>query len=186
MSGIISAADATTIPKTPMPEDSEAVKATYEIKDGWGVLTERFNWGATSRPDKVYYELWQEGQPMPDYIEMPMWRHGFYCGSKIRESNIDNVCTHIFAADRIHVKLWNCSDPAEDVYYDFCVWYYTFAEEYAEEVLEILMKDIRLLERIHDLLRAEVALRAEKPLKEVTVAKLQNIVEEVLEKRLPR
>ena len=86
--GEIAAKDAVTIDKTPFTANPPTVDAVYDIRDDWYVLTERFNWGDTSRPNKVYYELWND----PGELELPEWNVGFYCGSKIRESNIDNVC----------------------------------------------------------------------------------------------
>ena len=86
--GEIAAKDAVTIDKTPFTAVAPAVDAVYDIRDDWYVLTERFNFGDTSRPNKVYYELWND----PGELELPEWNVGFYCGSKIRESNIDNVC----------------------------------------------------------------------------------------------
>jgi len=116
-----------------MPTKAPA-EAVFHVKKGWRVLTERFNWGGTEIPDKAYYELWYD--------------KGFYCGSKIRQSNLENVCTHIFAANFIIVKMWNCSDPAQDVYFDFTVWYYTYQEQFHDKVMAILLKRDRLLEKI--------------------------------------
>jgi len=145
--GSIPSAKATTIFSTPMPVNSEAVKTVYEIakRPDWGVLTERFNWGETSRPGKVYYELWSWGKPFG--IPTP-YGEGFYSGSKIKASQIDNISPHIFAANSIEVKLWNCSSPAEAVYYEFTVWYYTYLLERHEKVMEILLKTPNTLEAI--------------------------------------
>ena len=143
LSGTIPAAEAVDIVSTPMPRAvPPSVEAIYHIEPGFVVLTERFNWGETTRPDKVYYELWQYGGGR--YFKTP-YAEGFYCGSKIRGSNVDNVCTHIFAGERIHVRLWNCSSPAEDVYYDFTVWYFTYPGGLHGEVLEILLRETNLL-----------------------------------------
>lgn len=146
LSGSIPLVEAVEIVSTPMPASvPPSVDAIYSIEPGFIVLTERFNWGDTSKPEKVYYELWQYGGGK--YIKTP-YPEGFYCGSKIRTSNIDNVCTHICAGERIHVKLWNCSSPAEDVDYDFTVWYFTYAAGRHDDVLDILLRERRLLEAI--------------------------------------
>ena len=143
----IPAADAATITETPSRKPP-AVKAIYYVKKGWGVLTERFNWGGTHRPNKVYYELHQWGKPLlPE--PMPLYTEGFYCGGTVRESNVDNVCTHIYAAERIEVQLWNATgaSPA-DVYIDFTVWFYAFQLDYTDKVLAILFKKDKLLEQV--------------------------------------
>jgi len=118
--GEIPKEDAVKITSIPMTEPP-AVETVYGVKEGWVILTERYNWGSTSRPNKVYYELWNEPAGILKKIPMTMENVGFYCGAKIRESNIENRCTHLLCAGKIHLKLWNCSDPPEDVVYDFCV-----------------------------------------------------------------
>jgi len=55
--------------------------------DKWGIIIERFNWGRTSRPDKVYYEIWNYGK-----LVMPQEQEGFHCCGKIGSSDIDNRC----------------------------------------------------------------------------------------------
>ena len=147
LAGTIPAAEAVEITETPSVKPP-AVEAVYHIIPHWLVVTERFNWGETSRPDKVYYELWQYGKIIPTAYE-----EGFYCGSMIRGSNVDNVCTHIFAAERIHVKLWNATglSPA-DVYYDFTVWYYTYMEMHHDKVMEIFLKTPDTLQKILEVL----------------------------------
>lgn len=146
--GTIDSADATTITKTPM-DVAPAVETIYDIRDDWRVITERFNWGETSRPNKVYYELWND----PGELKTIAENMGFYCGSKIREANIDNICTHILSGGKIHVKLWNCSSPAQDVDYDFTVWYYTYMKENHEEVMKILLRTPNTLQAILDVLK---------------------------------
>jgi len=55
--------------------------------DKWGIIIERFNWGKTSRPDKVYYEIWNYGK-----LVMPQEQEGFHCCGKIGTSDEDNRC----------------------------------------------------------------------------------------------
>ena len=119
---------------------TDPVIARASVDAGWKILTERFNWGGTDIPDKVYYELWYE--------------KGFYCGSNIRQSNLENRCTHLFAASFIDVKLWNVSSPSVPVYFDFSVWYYTYMTKYEENVMDILFKTPKLLENILEELKA--------------------------------
>jgi len=161
ISGEISSEDAGPITQQPMPRGSEDVKAHYPLLEEWAMLTERFNWGGTSRPNKVYYELWSEG--LPEDLETEI-KHdvadklsGYYCGAKITDSNVENRSTHIVASESVDVKLWNCSDPAEDVNWDFTVWYYMFRKEYFDEVLAVLRRRSKLLQQTVNLLRAEIA-----------------------------
>jgi hypothetical protein len=143
LSGVIPASEAVEITETPSLKPP-AVEAVYHIEPGWVVLTERFNWGETSRPDKVYYELWQYGK-----VFKTAYPEGFYCGGFVRGSNVENVCTHIFASERIHVKLWNATGRRpEDVYFDFTVWYYTYRVEFHERVMEIITRTWTLLEEL--------------------------------------
>lgn len=102
-----------------------------KVKEGWGAVIERFNWGASSRPNKLYYEIWNYGMLTPE-----MMQEGYHCGSFITEANVDNTCTHPAASNRLDVKLWNCSDPAQDVYYEFAGWFYKFDMQYLDSVVE--------------------------------------------------
>jgi len=177
--GEIDKTDAVKITATPEVATDPAVTAVYHIKRDWAVLTERFNWGSTSIPNKVYYELWAH----PGLLVRPAWNVGFYCGSKIRESNIDNRCTHIFAGEKIEIKLWNCSDPAIDVTYDFTVWYFTYLIKYHDKVMAILLRTPDLLERVRDLLEARMAIETGRPIAEIKAKTVEEIVEEELAKR---
>jgi hypothetical protein len=84
---------------------SKATTVSLTVADTEKIVTERYNWGATSLSDKVYYEL--------------HWERGVYCGSSIHESNLDNICTHLVVASFINILLWNISSPAQDVHVDF-------------------------------------------------------------------
>jgi len=90
ISGEISSEDAGPITQQPMPRGSEDVKAHYPLLEEWDMLTERFNWGGTSRPNKVYYELWSEGLPEDLEAEVKHDVAGklsdYYCGAKITDS----------------------------------------------------------------------------------------------------
>jgi len=149
--GEIPAEDATPITSIPMTKPP-AVEAVYHIKPGWLVVTERYNWGETSRPNKVYYEIWNDPGP----LEVISENQGFYCGGKIRESNIDNRSTHILSGGKVHIKLWNCSDPPEDVVYSFTVWYYAYLAKYHDKVLKTFRRVPDALDRIIELLERRV------------------------------
>jgi outer membrane protein assembly factor BamE (lipoprotein component of BamABCDE complex) len=73
------------------------------------------------------------------------------------------------------VKLWNCSSPAVDVYFDFTVWYYVYEFAYHEQVMAILQKQPTLLENIQNLLTASIAQQAGKLPPERLVAILENV-----------
>jgi len=152
--GEISKEDAVKITSIPMTEPP-AVEAVYGVKEGWVVLTERYNFGSSSRPNKVYYEIWNEPGEIRKKIPMTIENIGFYCGAKIRESNIENRCTHILCGGEIHVKFWNCSDPPEDVVYDFACWYYTYRIRYHDEVMRVMRRTPMAIEEIAAILRKE-------------------------------
>lgn len=150
----IPASEAVVIsPPYPFFKSRPAVEAVYEIRYSYVVFTERYNFGDTSRPDKVYYELHQFGWPFPKGMSVPEYREGYYCGNRINLSNLENHCTHIFSGRDIHIKLWNATGNApEDVYFDISVWYYAFHKKYVEKVYDILFKQWDLTQRIIDLL----------------------------------
>jgi len=81
------------------------------------------------------------------------------------------------ASKSVDVKLWNCSDPAEDVDYDFTVWYYMFRNEYFDEVLAVLRRKSRLLQQTVNLLRAEVAEKEGIPYGEVKPSQAEKLSE---------
>jgi len=181
ISGEIPASESTDITERPMPRGSESVRAHYPLMEDWGMLTERFNWGGTSRPDKVYYELWSKGMPEELEVASPVYGEltDFYCGAKIRDSNVENRSTHIVASESVDVKLWNCSDPAEDVDWDFTVWYYMYHLDYFDEVLEILRKRDRLLENIRELLQIKCLEEAQEIEMEELSPKTREALEEI-------
>jgi len=149
LSGTIPASEAVNITETPSLKPP-SVSAVYSIKPGWAILSERLNWGQTSRPDKVYYELWQYGKPIPTpYAE------GFYCGNYVKGSNLDDVNVHLYASEKIIVKLWNATGASpEDVYYDLTIWYYTYDLTYQKEVMAILDRTPSLLSEILEAIKA--------------------------------
>lgn len=111
------------------------------VETGYRIFTERFDWGGTDVPNKVYYELWYD--------------KGYYCGANVRESNIKNRSTHLFAAEFIDIKLWNITDPSADVYVDFTVWYYTYLAKHEDKVRAVLLKTPTLLTEIVKLLKTQ-------------------------------
>lgn len=103
---------------------------TVGIPSGWAVIIERFNWGGTSRPDEVYYEIHNWGATVS-----PQAQEGFHCGGPIGQADVDNRSTHPSASERLDLKVWNCTGGAPvDVWYEFAVWYYMFDLKYLGEI----------------------------------------------------
>jgi len=155
LSGEIPASEAVEITQTPMPVSSASVNAQYGVRVGWAVLTERYDWGDTSRPDQVYYELWNTGVPegLKPKKKVARFLSGYYIGGKIKAADRDNRCTHITASETVTVKLWNCSDPPKDVWYELAVWFYTFPQEYLLDVLGIYRHNVRRNDLLENILR---------------------------------
>jgi len=155
MSGEIPASEAVEITQTPMPINSESVTNQYGIRVGWAILTQRYNWGDTSRPDRVYYELWNTGIPegLQPKKKVARFLSGYYIGGKIKSADRDNWCTHMIASETVTVKLWNCSDPPKDVWYDFALWFYTFPQEYLMDVLGIYRHHTKRNELLEGILK---------------------------------
>lgn len=122
---------APTAPSTVTPH----VEITLTAPNDMVFLTERFNWGRSdgtgyagaASTDSLFYELHMAGRPtgrdgkvLLDFFGQEV---GYYCSAVIRPSCIDNVCTHILAAQTITLKLWNITSPAAAAAYDFTVWY---------------------------------------------------------------
>lgn len=110
--------------------------AIHEIplEPGYACIIERFNFGDTSRPDKVYYEIHNWGR-----VVTPQAQEGWHCGGTIGEANIDNRSTHPSAAERLELRVWNCTADAgaEDVWYEFAAWFYIFELVHLPEILSL-------------------------------------------------
>lgn len=117
--------------------------------DKWGLIIERFNWGETSRPDKVYYEIWNYG-----VLVKPQEQEGFHCCGKIGFADVDNRSTHPTAVEKLVLKLWNCSSPAEDVWVEFAIWYYLFPLDNLEKIAA-LNADLNTVKMVESLNRVE-------------------------------
>lgn len=129
-----------------------APAATHEIPldPGYACIIERFNWGDTSAPDKVYYEIHNWGK-----VVVPQMQEGFHCGGSIGRADTDNRSTHPTASEHLELKIWNCTaDLAvpEDVYYEFAVWYYLFELVYLPEIMSLSFD--ALFDRQNDMLEA--------------------------------
>lgn len=113
-----------------------APAAAHEIplEPGYACIIERFNWGDTSAPDKVYYEIHNWGR-----VVVPQMQEGFHCGGSIGRADTDNRSTHPTASEHLELKMWNCTLDvgAEDVYYEFAVWFYVFELVYLPEILSL-------------------------------------------------
>lgn len=138
------------------------------LEPGYASIIERFNWGETSSPDKVYYEIHNWGK-----IVAPLQQEGFHCGGSIGEANRDNRSTHPTASERLELRVWNCTGdlaPTEDVWYEFAVWYYIFELIYLPEILSLSYDALfdrqnKLLEGIlHQLVELNTLLQQGAPL----------------------
>jgi len=117
----------------PYTKAAPAGEHIINIKKGWGMIIELFDWGDTSRPDKVYYEIWHEGP-----LVIPQAVEGFHCGAFIGEANLENVSTHPVMANRLILKVWNATGASpEDVWYEFRTAYYTFNRRFYYEVYNL-------------------------------------------------
>lgn len=129
----------------PLAPESKAVIVHVPVKPRERIISERFNWGGTSISGKVTYEL--------------RYEQGVYCRGTIRQSNTDNICTHLYLAQFVEVVLWNITSPAADVFVDFSCWYYTFPEANEPEIRKMFFERDRLLTEINQKLEALIRLQ---------------------------
>jgi len=116
---------------TPHAKNSLPLRPYRGIEE-WGAVVERFSWGQTSAPDLVYYEIWTYGKVIPSFTE------GYQCGAKIGATNIDDNRSHPVAAEKLELRVWNCSQPyPRNVWVEFAVWLYRFPMENLQTLLEI-------------------------------------------------
>ncbi len=162
----IPAEEAETI-EGPFPyfKSEPAVQVTFTATWNWSIMLGSFNWGDTSRPGKVYYEIHIFGDPY-DELDLPVpvapvFREGFFNNAFVLRSNIENPAPHIFVDDRIEFKIWNAtgSDP-EDVYVECTFWYFAIRNEYLEKVYEPYVRDTKLLSDQVKLTKAHLGLAA--------------------------
>lgn len=109
----------------------------WDIPSQWGLIVERFNWGETSIPDKLYYEIWNWG-----VFLRPQEQEGYHCGGKVGYADRDNRSTHPAASKKLQVRFWNCSSPAEDIWVEFCMWYYTFPLANLDKILDMSFESL--------------------------------------------
>jgi len=127
--------------KTPHATDYLELRPHMGIEK-WGCVVERFNWGYTSVPDLVYYEIWNYGRVVPSLTE------GFHCCGKIGLANQDNRSTHPVAGEKLELKVWNCSgDAPRDVWVEFSAWLYWFPLDNLPVLFEI--SDISLMQEMN-------------------------------------
>lgn len=110
---------------------------TLPVPKNWGMVIERFNWGETSRPNKLYYEIWNWGT-----VISPQQQEGFHCGSMILDANLDNRSTHPVASNKCEVRLWNCSSPAVDVWYEVAIWFYKFPMVHLDKIMAMSLYEL--------------------------------------------
>lgn len=176
----------TIIPPAPYFITTPAFETVFTLRTSYLIITESYNWGSTSRPNKVYYEIHQRGWPFPAAISRmsaPEYREGFFCGSHIKECDLENQ-THLFCGEDFSLKLWNATGDKklfavpEDVHVEFAIWFYTFHKKYFNDVFGILTRTWNLLQTIIDLTRKSIAFDAG----ELPSSELEEIIEKAKEK----
>ncbi len=155
----------TIVPPYPYFLTPAAVEARYSLRTNYLVITSSYNWGNTSRPNKVYYEIHQFGWPFPAGISRmaaPEYKEGFLCGTHIKECDIDNQ-SHLFCAEDFRVLLWNATgEEPEDIYVEFAIWFYTYHKKYFHEVFNILTRNWNLMQTLIGLMRRNIMFQAGK------------------------
>lgn len=148
---------------TPIHNIPPAVQIRYEIREDYIGIMDKFDFGDTSRPAKVYIEWYIGGHPYPAGVTQmfaPEFSSGYKGGTYITKSASESLLPYI-TGEFATFKFWNTTGIApEDVYFEATIFYYTFQRKYYKEVYNILMRDWVLLQEILNLLRLQIALTA--------------------------
>lgn len=160
---------------TPIHIFPPAVQITYNIREDYIGIMDKFDFGDTSRPAKVYIEWYIGGWPYPAGITRmfaPEFRPGYKGGTYITKSASTSLLPYI-TGDFATFKFWNTTGVApEDVYFEATIFYYTFQRKYYKEVYSIMMRDWVLLQEIINLLRLHIALDTSPDLGKLVAEKL--------------
>lgn len=140
--------DAVTI-EGPFPIFSSipSIEVTFSPTWNWAILLNSFDFGDSSRPGKIYYEIYVKGNPydeltLPAPIA-PVYRDGFFLNAFILVSNLQNNATNIFVNKELTFKIWNATGGAdpEDVYLETTFHYLAIPFEYLESVYTPYTRD---------------------------------------------
>lgn len=150
---------------TPIHTVVPAVDLKFYIKEQYIGILDKLCAGDTSRPGKIYLEFYIGGYPYPTgatSLFAPAFQLGYKSGAYIRLSCNTSENPYIIS-DYAQFKFWNTTgDAPENVYFESCLWYYTFQKKYYKEVYDILMRDWVLSQKIISLLEALIAQNAGK------------------------
>lgn len=139
--------DAVTI-EGPFPIFSSipSIEVTFSPTWNWAILLNSFDFGDSSRPGKIYYEIYVKGNPydeltLPAPIA-PIYRDGFFLNAFILVSNLQNNATNIFVNKELTFKVWNSTGASpEDVYLETTFHYFAIPFEYLESVYTPYTRD---------------------------------------------
>ena len=156
--------DAVTI-EGPYPIYSSvpSVEVTFSPTWNWSILLSSFDFGDSSRPGKIYYEIHIKGNPYEELTlpapAAPVYRNGFYQNAFILVSNLQNDATSIFVNDELTFKMWNSSgaDP-EDVYLETTFQYFAIPFEWMQSIYTPLVRDSATLNDIVVLGQTQLAM----------------------------
>jgi hypothetical protein len=157
--------DAVTI-EGPYPIFSSipSVEITFKPSWNWAILLNSFDFGDSSRPGKIYYEIYIKGNPYNELTlpapAAPVYRDGFYLSSFILVSNLQNVATNLFVDEELTFKVWNSTGGAdpEDVYLETTFHYFAIPFEYLEQVYKPYVRDSATLNDIVVLGQTQLAM----------------------------
>ncbi|MEA1998132.1 MAG: hypothetical protein U9N61_02230 [Euryarchaeota archaeon] len=130
----------------PIFDSIPSVEVTFRPTWNWSILLTNFDFGDSSRPGKIYYEIHVKGNPYEELTlpapAAPVFRDGFYVNAFILVSNLRNSCTTFFVDDELTFKVWNSTgaDP-EDVYLEATFHYIAIPFEYLQSVYAPYTRD---------------------------------------------
>ena len=143
----IDAADAITITaaQTDMYFDRYTATAatesvTVDLADipgshDWCALLYHYDFGVTSQPDKVYYQIIEYGNVLPQQFKTSFVAGGYACDMEYQ------AILPPFN-DKVTFEFWNVSDPAEDVWAEVRAIFYLFPYENLDKILALSLSSL--------------------------------------------
>jgi len=173
-------------PVLPIHTIPATVDLQFPLREDYVGIVDKFSYGDTSRPGKVYLEYYLSGWPYPagaTRMFAPEYSEGFKGAIQIRLCNQTNEVSFI-ASDYVRFKFWNITGTADpkDVYIEFSIAGYTFHKRYYEEVYDIMMRDWVLLQRLIKLTELGIAQNALDVDRLAADGELQNLIAKTVEK----
>ena len=124
-----------------------SVEVTFKPTWNWSVLLSSFDFGDSSRPGKIYYEIYVKGNPYEELTlpapAAPVFKDGFFTNAFILVSNLTDNFTNLFVNKELTFKIWNSTGGAdpEDVYLEATFYYFAIPFEYMEQVYKPYVRD---------------------------------------------